>query len=174
MTAAGRTLALAALLAASGHVAAASAAAAGPELEAWDLRKCLQWAVRPAPEPVRSAAWRAARARTRPGLEIYAAQAELPGGGELHKFGTCSFRRIGGKARLGCVPGLDFPLAGANFVAADAQPVKSVTALRCTAGCDQKIPEIVYEIRAGMADDEAAAQREERARSARFYRACPR
>src|SRR3954470_24470411 len=100
-------------LLAAGLVLAAPALALQPELEAYDLRKCLQWSIKPVEHPDRSAAYRAARARARGGIEVFEATAELPEGGSLHKFGACSYRRVAGKPRLGCVPVLDFPLAGA-------------------------------------------------------------
>lgn len=165
---AGRPLVLC-LLAATALLAA-PVRSAGVELEAYDLRKCVQWSISPAPQPVRSAAYRAARARARGGLEVFSATAELPEGGELRKYGACSFRRVGGKPRLGCVAVLDFPLAGATYVLSDVQRLRSATVLRCATGCDQKIPDTVYELHEGTED--AAQEKEERARRARFRRAC--
>jgi hypothetical protein len=142
------------------------------ELEAYDLRKCLQWSITRADQPVRSAAWRAAKARARGGLEVFAASAELPEGGSLHKFGACSYRHVAGKSRFGCVPVLDFPLAGATFVVANDQRFRTTTVLRCATGCDQKIPDFVYELHDDRRSDVAVQEREERARSAKMRRAC--
>lgn len=168
MTAAGRPLVLCFL--AAGVLHAAPARTGELELQAYDLRKCVQWAISPAPQPVRSPAYRAARARARGGLEVFTATAELPEGGELRKYGACSYRRVGGKPRLGCVAVLDFPLAGATYVLADVQRLRSATVLRCASGCDQKIPDTVYELHDPAGD--ALQEKEERARSARFRRAC--
>jgi hypothetical protein len=165
---AGRPLVLCFL--AAGVLHAAAARSAELALEAYDLRKCVQWSISPAPQPVRSAAYRAAKARARSGLEVFTATAELPEGGSLRKYGACSFRRVGGKPRLGCVAVLDFPLAGATYVLADVQRLRSATMLRCASGCDQKIPDTVYELHESA--DDAAQDKEERARGARFRRAC--
>lgn len=159
-------------LLAAGLALAAPALAARLELEAYDLRKCLQWSITRAEHPVRSAAYRAARARARGGLEVFVARAELPEGGSLHKFGACSYRRVAGKPRLGCVPVLDFPLAGATFVLANDQRFRTATVLRCASGCDQKIPDLVYEVHGDRNSDVAVAEKEERARSASLRRAC--
>jgi hypothetical protein len=142
------------------------------ELEAYDLRKCLQWSITRVEQPVRSAAYRAARARARGGLEVFQAKAELPEGGSLRQFGACSFRRVAGKPRLGCVPVLDFPLAGASFVLANDQRFRTATVLRCASGCDQKIPDLVYELHDDTTSDVALTEKEERARSAKLRRAC--
>ena len=165
---AGRPLVLCFL--AAGVLHAATARSAELALEAYDLRKCVQWAISPAPQPVRSPAYRAAKARARAGLAVFTATAELPEGGSLRKYGACSFRRVAGKPRLGCVAVLDFPLAGATYVLADVQRLRSATALRCASGCDQKIPDTVYELHEPV--DDAAQEQEERARGARFRRAC--
>ncbi|MEJ8839723.1 hypothetical protein [Ramlibacter sp. AN1133] len=164
------SLRLPALLAV-GLALAAPALASHLELEAYDLRKCLQWSITRADQPVRSPAWRTAKARARGGLEVFAATAELPEGGSLHKYGACSYRRVGGKARMGCVPQLDFPLAGATFVLANDQRFRTATVLRCASGCDQKIPDLVYELD-DLGSDIAMQEREERARSAKMRRAC--
>lgn len=160
------------LLLAAGLAVAGPALAARLELQAYDLRKCLQWTITRPEQPVRSPDYRAARARARGGLEVFAATAELPEGGLLHKFGTCSWRRIAGKPRLGCVPVLDFPLAGATFVLAAQQPYRTASVLRCASGCDQKIPELVYELHPERTNSAALREREERARSADLRRAC--
>jgi hypothetical protein len=162
-----------ALLAAGGLAAAllaGAAVAAGP-LQVLDLRKCLRWEAGPALEPVRTAAFRAARLRARAPLQVFSASGDLPEGGTLRKFGACSLQDEGRKSRLRCAPGLDFPLAGASFVAADPQKYKSVIVLKCVAGCDQKIPEPVYLLRADFPDEELR-DKEERARSAHFRRTC--
>jgi hypothetical protein len=159
-------------LLAAGLVLAGQAWAARLELEAYDLRKCLQWSITRAEQPVRTAAYRAARARARGGLEVFAATAELPEGGSLHKYGACSYRRVAGKPRLGCVPVLDFPLAGATFVLANDQRFRTATVLRCASGCDQKIPDLVYELQEDRTSDVAVSEKEDRARSAKLRRAC--
>ncbi|GAB3656630.1 hypothetical protein [Ramlibacter alkalitolerans] len=156
---------------AAGLVLAAPALATHFELEAYDLRKCLQWSITRAEHPVRTADYRAAKARARGGLEVFAATAELPEGGSLHKFGACSYRHVRGKPVLGCVPVLDFPLAGATFVLANDQRFRSATVLRCASGCDQKIPDLVYELD-DTSSPVAVQEREERARGARLRRAC--
>jgi len=152
-------------------VLAAPALAAELELEAYDLRKCLQWSITRVEHPERSAAYRAARARARNGIEVFQAKADLPEGGSLHQYGACSYRRVAGKPRLGCVPVLDFPLAGATFVLANDQRFRTATVLRCAAGCDQKIPDLVYELHEG-GTDLAAQEKEERTRGAHLRRAC--
>jgi hypothetical protein len=159
-------------LLAAGLALAGPAWAAHLELEAYDLRKCLQWSITPAEQPVRSAAYRAARARARGGLEVFVATAELPEGGSLHQYGACSYRRVAGKPRLGCVPVLDFPLAGATFVLANDQRFRTATVLRCASGCDQKIPDLVYALQEDRTSNEAIGEKEERARSAKLRRAC--
>jgi hypothetical protein len=150
---------------------AAPALANHLELEAYDLRKCLQWSITRVEQPVRSTPYRAAKARARGGLEVFAATADLPEGGSLQKFGACSYRRVAGKTRLGCVPALDFPLAGATFVLANDQRFRTATVLRCASGCDQKIPDLVYELD-DTRSDIAMQEREERARGALMRRAC--
>jgi hypothetical protein len=132
---------------------------------------CLQWSITRTEPPVRSPEYRAAKARARGGLEVFAATADLPEGGSLHKFGACSYRRVRGKPVLGCVPVLDFPLAGATFVLANDQRFRSATVLRCASGCDQKIPDLVYELD-DTSSTVAVQEREERARGARMRRAC--
>jgi len=164
-------LRLSALLAA-GLALAGPALAAPLELEAYDLRKCLQWSITRAEQPVRSAAWRAAKARARGGLEVFAATADLPEGGSLHKYGACGYRRVAGKPRVACVPVLDFPLAGATFVVANDQRFRTATVLRCASGCDQKIPDLVYELHDETRSSVAVQEREERARGAKMRRAC--
>lgn len=159
-------------LLAAGLVLAAPAFAAHLELEAHDLRKCLQWSITRADQPVRTAAYRAAKARARAGYEVFAAKADLPEGGQLHQYGACAYRRSGGKARLACMPVLDFPLAGASFVPADQQRFKSATALRCASGCDQKIPDLVYELHVHAVKNLADQDKEERARGTLLRRAC--
>ncbi|HET8748168.1 MAG TPA: hypothetical protein VFM98_21400 [Ramlibacter sp.] len=161
---------LPALLAAG--LLAAPAFASHFELEAYDLRKCLQWSITRADKPVRTAAYRAARARARGGLEVFQATADLPEGGQLHKFGACSWRHVAGKPRLGCVPVLDFPLAGANFVQARDQRFRTATVLRCASGCDQKIPDLVYQVHEDTTSSLALQEKEERARGAKLRRAC--
>jgi hypothetical protein len=170
MTVPGRSFALPALLA--GVLLAAPVAAASLEFEAHDLRKCLEWSIKPATQADRSPGYRAARARARPGFEVFAADADLAEGGALRKFGACSYRRVAGKPRLGCVPGLDFPLAGANYVAGDGQRARSFILLKCTTGCDQKLPDTVYEITGKQPADPAAQDKEDRDRSYRFRHAC--
>jgi len=160
------------LLLAAGLALAAPALASHFELEAYDLRKCLQWSITRAEQPQHSAAWRAAKARARGGLEVFQATADLPEGGQLHKFGACSWRQVAGKPRLGCVPALDFPLAGATFVLAKDQRLRTATVLRCASGCDQKIPDLVYELHDDTRSSLATREREERARSARLRRTC--
>jgi hypothetical protein len=159
-------------LLAAGLALAAPALASQPELEAYDLRKCLQWSITRVEHPVRSPAWRAARLRARPGLEVFEASAEMPEGGSLHKFGACSYRRVAGKPRLGCVPVLDFPLAGATFAMAREQPLLTATELRCISGCDQKTPDKVYELHRDALVDGEAREKEEHTRAAAFRRAC--
>ena len=156
----------------AGLALAAPAFAAHLELETHDLRKCLQWSITRAEQPVRTAAYRAAKARARSGYEVFSATAELPEGGLLHKYGACSYRRAGGKPRLACVPVLDFPLAGASFVPADQQRFLTATVLRCASGCDQKIPDLVYDLHDDALGDLAAQEKEERARGIRLRRAC--
>jgi hypothetical protein len=156
---------------ASGLALAAPALADHLELEAYDLRKCLQWSITRVEQPVRSAAYRAAKARARGGLDVFTATADLPEGGSLQKFGACSYRRVAGKPRLGCVPVLDFPLAGATFVLANDQRFRTATVLRCAGGCDQKIPDLVYALNETHSDV-ASQEREERARGAKMRRAC--
>jgi len=150
--------------------------AAGVELEAFDLRKCLRWEIRPATKPVRTPAWRAARLRARAPLQPFIAQAELPEGGILHKYGACSLRLEGRRPRLHlrlrCAPGLDFPLAGASFVPAEVQPYRGVTTLTCASGCDQKIPERVYQQRERADGKGWRREDEDHARAAPFRRAC--
>ena len=165
-------------LLAAGLALTAPALATGLELklETYDLRKCLQWSItrveQPVPQPVaRSAAYRAARARARSGIEVFQATAELPEGGSLHKYGACSYRRMGGKPRLGCVPVLDFPLAGASYLTTSEQRFHTAIVLRCVAGCDQKIPDLVYELHEEGSDLDAQ-EKEERARGVRLRRAC--
>jgi hypothetical protein len=160
------------LLLAASLALAVPAWAAVPELQAYDLRKCLQWSITRAEQPVRSSAYRAARARARGGLEVFAATAELPEGGELHKFGACSYRHVGGKPRLACVPVLDFPLAGASFAMADQQRLRTATLLRCVSGCDQKIPEAVYDLHEAGVKDLTLREEEERLRGSRLRRTC--
>jgi len=156
----------------------AGLALAGPalanhfELEAYDLRKCLQWSITRVGQPVRLPAYRAAKARARGGIDVFQAKADLPEGGSLQKFGACSYRRVRGKPVLGCVPALDFPLAGATFVLANDQRFRTATVLRCSSGCDQKIPDLVYELNDDPRSSEAVQEREERARGAKMRRAC--
>jgi hypothetical protein len=159
-------------LLAAGLALAAPALAANLGLETYDLRKCLQWSITRSEQPVRSAAWRAAKARARGGLEVFAATAELPEGGLLQKFGACSYRRVAGKPRLACVPVLDFPLAGASYAMADQQPFRTATVLRCVSRCDQKIPDLVYDLHEDAVQDLAAQEKEERVRGTRLRRAC--
>lgn len=168
MTTARRSLALAALLAGALHAGAGRAA--GP-LETFDLRKCLRWELGPSLEPVRTTAYRAARLRARPPLQVYSASADLPEGGTLRKFGACVYRVEARKARLRCAPGLDFPLSGASFVAADVQKFRGALVLKCVAGCDQKIPETVFALREDPRDEEAR-EKEEHVRAAPLRRAC--
>ncbi len=154
-----------ALLAASAPVAAAL------QLQAYDLRKCVRWDMEPDTGGERSSAWRAARQKARAPLQVFSATAELPEGGTLRKFGACSLRPEGRKRRLRCAPGLDFPLSGASYLTADTQKFRSVAVFSCTSGCDQKIPEAVYELRAQQ-PDEAVQEKEEHRRSTPFRRAC--
>jgi hypothetical protein len=157
---------------AAGLALAAPVRAAQLELEAYDLRKCVQWSITRAEEPVRTLAYRAAKARARGGLEVFSARAELPEGGLLQKYGACSVRRVAGKQRVACVPVLDFPLAGASYVAAEQQRMRTATVLRCVSGCDQKMPDIVYELHETAVKDAAMREKEQRARGARLRRAC--
>jgi hypothetical protein len=156
----------------TGLALAAGAFAAPLELETYDLRKCLQWTITRTEQPVRSAEYRAARARARGSAEVFSATAELPEGGQLHKFGACTYRRVAGKPRIACVPVLDFPLAGASYVAAEQQRFRTATVLRCVSGCDQKIPDLVYDLHEDAVTDVAAQEKEERARGTRLRRAC--
>lgn len=161
-------LALAALPAA---LAAAPARPSAVELEAYDLRKCVRWSMAPAPEAERSIAWRAARLKAKPPLQVFSATAELPEGGTLHKYGACSLLREGRRTRLRCVPALDFPLAGASFVAAPTQKFRTAIVFACASGCDQKIPDEVYQLLPRPARD-PLPQKEEHARATPFRRAC--
>jgi hypothetical protein len=170
MTTFSRFLALALFL--HGALLAGTCVAAAPELEAFDLRKCVRWRITPDNDSARSPAWRAAKARARSGLQVFVAGAELPEGGHLRKFGACALRRDGRRLRLGCVPTLDFPLAGASFASAPVQKFRTATTLACTSGCDQKIPDAVYLLNAPAPADAALAEKEERERGMRFRRTC--
>lgn len=164
-----RFLAVLALATLAGH--AVPAWSAVPELEAFDLRKCVRWSMTPAPQPERSIAWRAAHQRAKPPLQVYSATADLPEGGTLHKYGACSLRQEGRRMRLRCAPVLDFPLSGASFVAANKQEYRTVVTFSCASGCDQKIPDAVYQLRP-VASGDALQDKEEHARSTPFRRAC--
>jgi hypothetical protein len=169
MIAARRILAVFFLAAVAGHAAPAPAAA--PEFEAFDLRKCVRWSITPAPQPERSTAWRVARQRAKPPLQVFSATAELPEGGTLHKYGACSLLRERRGTRLRCAPVLDFPLAGASFLAGPKQEYRTAVTFACSSGCDQKIPDAVYQLRT-VGPDDALQDKEDHARSTRFRRAC--
>ena len=151
---------------------ASAAAGATLDLEAFDVQRCLHWHMTSDVQGATSPAFGAAKAKTRVGYDVFSAGAFRPDGTAIEKFGVCSYERQGRTTRFHCLAGQDYPFAGATYVASQSQGDKYVTALHCTAGCGDRVPNVVYETGQDIPENVNDYEKAEHARASNFHRKC--
>lgn len=92
------------------------------ELQAFDLKRCLNWHMTSDTGGAGSEAYRVALARTQSNYSVFSAVAVKEGGGNIERFGACSFEYKNNKAIFQCLANQDHPFAGSVFETNQSQP----------------------------------------------------
>jgi hypothetical protein len=142
------------------------------ELQAFDLNRCLHWHMTSDTGGAESEAYRVALARAQSSHSVFSAGAFTRAGGNVEKFGACSFEYKNNKTVFRCLANQDYPFAGAVFETAQSQRFPTVSVLSCVSGCTKGVPHFIHAINQDIPSNPKAFEAAEQKRLSSFRRAC--